>query len=82
MPIASATAAKSGFCSPVAKGNWPAAFISSSTKFSEELLNTITFAGRFIWTRVSRSPSSIASPPSPDSVTACRVRSWASTPIA
>ena len=52
MPIACATAAKSGFTSSVPKLTMPAAFISSSTKFSDELLKTITLTGNRFWISV------------------------------
>ena len=50
----------------------PPAFISSSTNDSAPLLNTTTFTGSRCWRSVISSPSSIASPPSPDRVTTCR----------
>lgn len=82
MPRASPTAAKSGFSRSVAKVTNPAAFISSSTKLSEELLNTTTLAGRRIWVRVTSSPISIVRPPSPASATTCRPGWEACAPIA
>ena len=56
MPIASATSAKFGLSSSVPKFTKPAAFISSSTKFSEELLNTTILTGSLFWRSVSSSP--------------------------
>ena len=49
----------------------PAAFISSSTKLSEELLTTMVFTGSLFWVMVMSSPSIIASPPSPARATTC-----------
>ncbi len=60
----------------------PAAFISSSTKFSEELLNTISLTGnRFCVSEIS-SPNIIVSPPSPARATTCRSRSGVWAPMA
>ena len=60
----------------------PAAFISSSTNDSAPLLNTTTLTGSCRWRSVSSSPSSIASPPSPDSAMTCRPGWLAWAPIA
>ena len=49
----------------VAKSRMPAAFISSSTKASEPLLKTISLTGTFNWRSESKSPMSMANPPSP-----------------
>ena len=64
----------SGCRSSVPKLTIPAAFISSSTKFSDELLKTITFTGSRFCSSVISSPNSIVSPPSPASATTCRPR--------
>jgi hypothetical protein len=65
--------AKSGLSRSVPNVTMPAAFISSSTKDSAPLLNTTIFTGSFCWRSVMISPSSMASPPSPDSAMTCRL---------
>ena len=60
----------------------PAAFISSSTKFSDELLKTITLTGNRFWISVISSPNIIVRPPSPASATTCRSRNAVCAPIA
>jgi hypothetical protein len=81
-PIAWAIPAKSGLSRSVPKVTIPAAFISSSTNDSAPLLNTTTFTGRCSCRRVISSPSSIATPPSPDSETTCRPGWLAWAPMA
>ena len=81
-PQASATFEKSGLDSSVPKFTKPSAFISTSTKLYEELLNTTTLTGRSCSTSVSSSPISIDSPPSPASAITCRPGEAAWAPIA
>ena len=71
---------KSGLLSSVPKVTKPAAFISSSTKLSEELLYTTVFTGSLFWVSVMSSPSSIDSPPSPASAMVCRSSNADCTP--
>ena len=61
-----ATLANSGLRKSVPKSTKPDAFISSSTKASESFLKTIVFTGKWCCLSVSRSPMSIAKPPSPE----------------
>src|SRR5271166_2062317 len=72
MPAVSANSANRGLTSVVPFSRKPAAFISSSTKLSAPLLKTTIFTGAFNCCRESKSPSNMASPPSPERVTTWR----------
>ena len=82
MPIARATAAKSGLASSVPYSGSPTCSISSFTMPSRPLSKTTSLTGRSCETAVIRSPMSIDRPPSPQNATTCRSRSRADAPSA